>query len=350
MNESESNMNRRDFLKTGIGVTAGAAVLGAAQVHAAPDGKKISLDGNIPTRRYGKTGHELPILGYGGAAIVDHWEELYSVKLKNYEERAKMIRYSYDKGVRFFDTARVYAESEGIMGNGLKGIRDDVYLASKVAVSDPGQVRASVEKSLSELQTDYVDCMQVHSPAIEAVGAAGGMKIYEELEKLRSEGMIRFIGLTTHIAFEDVFKMLDTGNFDQVLLARGYLLRGYENTMSPQNIGWREKCVARAHELDMAIIAMKVMGANLMGRGSATYVADYKKSEREKLPAAAVRWVLDDDRISMLNIGMSIVQDVDDNLSILNGDLKLTDADQGLLADYSRVAYISDYFKTLRMV
>ena len=52
----------------------------------------------------------------------------------------------------------------------------------------------------------------------------------------------------------------------------------------------------------------------------------------------------------MLNIGMSIVQDVDDNLSILNGDLKLTDADQGLLADYSRVAYISDYFKTLRMV
>ncbi len=202
MKESGTNMDRRDFLKTGIQATAGLAALGATNSYAATDTKKITATDGIPTRKFGKTGHVLPILGYGGAAIVDHWEKLYAVKLQDYDARAKMVRHAYDQGVRFFDTARVYAESERIFGHGLKGIRDKVYLATKVAVSDPAQVRKSVEKSLTELQADYVDCMQVHSPAIEAVGAEGGMKIYEELEKLRAEGMIRFIGLTTHIAFE----------------------------------------------------------------------------------------------------------------------------------------------------
>ena len=289
-------------------------------------------------------------MGYGGAAIVDHWEELYAVKLADYENRAKMVRYAYDKGVRFFDTARVYAESEGIMGNGLKGVRDNVYLASKVAVSNPARVRASVETSLSELKTDYVDCMQVHSPAIEAVGAEGGMKIYEELDKLRDEGMIRFIGLTTHVAFEEVFKMLDTGAFDQVLMARGYLHRGYENMISHANIEWREKCVVRAHELGMAIVTMKVMGANLLGRGSATYVSDYDEAQRKKLPAAAIRWVLNDERISMLNIGMSVMEDVDANVSVLKGKLELREPDRMLLADYSRIAYVSEYVKSMRVV
>lgn len=350
MNESGTNMDRRDFLKTGFQATAGMAVLGAATSHAVPENKQITAKDGIPTRRFGKTGHLLPVLGYGGAAIVDHWEKLYAVKLADYESRARMVRYAYDQGVRFFDTARVYAESEGIMGNGLKGIRDNVYLATKVAVSNPAQVRESVEMSLSELQTDYVDCMQVHSPAIEAVGAEGGMKIYEELEKLRDEGMVRFIGLTTHIAFEDVFKMLDTGAFDQVLMARGYLHRGYENMISHANLEWREKCMTRAHELGMGIVAMKVMGANLLGRGSATYVADYDNMERKKLPGAAIRWVLNDERISMLNIGMSVTEDVDQNVALLKGDLTLSDSDRMLLADYSRIAYVSEYVKSMRVV
>ena len=349
MKEPGTNMDRRDFLKTGVQATAGFAVLGATSSHAAPGTKKIKAKDEMPTRKFGKTGHVLPVLGYGGAAIVDHWEKLYAVKLPDYDARAKMLRHSYDRGVRFFDTARVYAESERIFGHGLKDIRDNVYLATKVAVADPEKVRESVEKSLSELQTDYVDCMQIHSPAIERIGAKGGMKIYEELGKLRDEGMIRFIGLTTHVAFEEVFKMLDTGAFDQVLLARGYIHRGYDNMMSHANIEWREKCMTRAHELGMAIIAMKVMGANLLGRGSASYVKDYDSAKRKKLPAAAVRWVLNDKRISMLNIGMSITEDIDENVAMLKGDLKLTESDRMLLADYSRVAYVSEYVKSMKV-
>ena len=88
----------------------------------------------------------------------------------------------------------------------------------------------------------------------------------------------------------------------------------------------------------------------MLGRGSATYVADYDSAKRKKLPGAAVRWVLNDKRISMLNIGMSIVKDIEDNVAMLKGDLTLSESDRMLLADYSRVAYTSDYVKSMKVV
>ena len=346
----DTNMDRRDFLKSGLQVTAGAVALGgAAGASAAPTDKKISLSGKIPERPFGKTGHVLPVLGHGGSAMVNSWAAGYNVTLPDEEKRAAMVRHAYDKGVRYFDTARVYSESERIMGPALKDVRDDVYLASKVAASAQG-ARRSVEKSLEQLQTDYVDCMQIHSPLIERAGVEGGMKLYEELAKMRDEGLIRFIGLTTHVAFERVYKMIDTGVFDQVLLARGYIRKGMDTLLSNQNIEWREKCVARAHELDMGIVAMKVMGLNILGRGGTAVVADYDPSRRKGLPGAAIRWVLQDERVSMLNIGMSLIDDVDDNVAIVTGDTEFTEEDQALLADYSSRAYESEYVKSLRTV
>lgn len=351
MSKQDKGMDRRNFLKSGLQATAGAAVLSAGVAQAAlPKNKKISLAGKIPERRFGKTGHVLPVLGHGGSAMVNSWAIGYNVKLESEESRSAMVREAYDMGVRYFDTARVYSESEGIMGKGLKGVRDDVYIATKVAVPMPGAVRKSVETSLEQLQTDYVDCMQIHSPAIERVGAEGGMKIYEELAKLRDEGMIRFIGLTTHVAFEQVFKMIDTGVFDQVLLARGYVRKGMTMMLSNGNIEWRERCVARAHELDMAIVTMKVMGLNILGRGGTAVVKDYDPEGRKKLPGAAIRWVLQDKRVSMLNIGMSVPEDIGLNAAIFKGDLTFTEEDKMLLADYARLAYQSDYIKNLPVI
>src|SRR5262249_42344405 len=155
----------------------------------------------LPTRKFGKTGLTLPVLGMGGSAFVSFWVSSYGVKLLSVETRVAMVRQAFGAGIRYFDTARVYGESEGIFGRGLKGIRDQVFLATKVAVSDPAQVRKSLEASLQALDTDRVDLVQIHSPAIEQAGFEGAMKIHAELLKLRDEKLCRFIGLTTHVAF-----------------------------------------------------------------------------------------------------------------------------------------------------
>lgn len=355
-------MERRDFLKSSVAV-GGGAILGlggagrrARQVSRPPDEriraeeKRIGLGKEIPTRKFGSTGRDLPVLGMGGAALVEMWAPSYNVELPTPDERAEMVRTAYDRGVRYFDTARVYRESERIMGAGLEGVRDNVYLATKVADPNPARTKASVETSLQELRTDYLDCVQVHSPVIERAGYEGGMRVHAELEKLRSEGLVRFIGVTTHVAFEDVLRMIEAGGFDQVLLAYGYFRKGMTQMLSARKIEYRNLCLAAAHERGMAIVAMKVLGATIMGHNAVNVVPGYDPTKLARIPAAAIRWVLKDERVSMLNIGVSMLSDIEKNVATVAGDARFTDADRMLLADFSARAYESETVKRMRRV
>jgi predicted aldo/keto reductase-like oxidoreductase len=107
--------------------------------------------------------------------------------------------------------------------------------------------------------------------------------------------------------------------------------------------------MARAHELGMAIVAMKVMGLNMLGRGSIAVVPDYDAEARKRVPATAIRWILQDERISMLNIGISVPEDIDENLATLTGDTTFTSEDSLLLAGYSAKVYESDYVKAMEI-
>ncbi len=349
MSDQKLELGRRGFLKTGL-LAAGTAALAPVLPKVTGSERGKSGTGEIPTRPFGKTGHTLPILAMGGSAMVQMWTKAYGVNLLGLDERVAMVRHAYDQGVRYFDTARVYGESESIVGKGLKGVRDQVYVATKVAVMKPDQVRKSLETSLKQLGMDYVDAAQVHSPAIEAVGFEGAMKLHAELVKLRDEKMCRFIGLTTHIAFETVHRMISTGGFDQVLLAYGYFNKGMDTLLSNRNLELRAMCLAKAHELKMGIVAMKVMGANILGHNAKNLVPDYDPTALEKLPGAAIRWTLQDERVCILNIGVSMPQDIDNNLAVLKGNLKFTSEDRQLLANFAGRAYESATVKAMKMV
>ena len=150
--------------------------------------------------RLGNGGLTFTELGFGAAPIGNLFKALTD------DEAHAVLQAAWDAGVRYFDTARVYGESEQIFGRGLRGVRENCYVATKCHVTDPAKVRETLEKSLAELDMSYVDCVQIHSPCIEAVGFEGAMKVHAELVKLRDEKMLRFIGLTTHIAFETVLR------------------------------------------------------------------------------------------------------------------------------------------------
>jgi len=351
-NEQKHRLNRRTFLKTGVQASAAAAVLGSASTTSAKTtkSKSISLPTNIPQRKFGKTGHVLPVYGQGGSAFVSDFKRFYKVDILSDEERIQTIRHAYDKGVRYFDTARDYREGERIFGEALRDVRDDVYLATKTHFRDPAETRRSVETSLTELGMDFVDCMQIHTHVPQMAGYDGTMLILDELEKMREEGLFRFIGLTTHEAFEVVYQVINTGRLDQVLLARGYFHKGLLNMLSHKSVEWREKCVAKAHELQMGIVAMKVLGACIFGHNAKNLVPDYEDSELDKLPAAAIRWAAQDERISMLLIGASYPGDIDKNVATFTNNLAYTDEDKTRLAHFSSKAYESEFVKGLRYV
>ena len=341
----DGTLGRRAFLKRATQAAALAVISAPVASAAGPKDKKIQLADTIPVRVFGKTGMKLPILAYGGAALPNKWGNPLSV-----EDRVKLVRYAYDRGIRFFDTAGNYLESQSILGRGIKGIRDNVFLATKVETTVVAEVRKAVEKSLTELQTDYLDLIQIHgTPGLEQMTVQQAMKIHGELAKLRDERVVRMIGFTAHSYFDKAADLIDSGGFEQCMLSYGYLPRGHNQVFSQKMIKLRETCLTKAHERGMGIVAMKVVGAGVLGAWSGHIVPGFDKKRLPQLPGAAIRHVLTDKRIHSLVIGMRLKQEVDANIRTLSGAAACTPADRALLEEFSKMALETEHFKKMRI-
>jgi aryl-alcohol dehydrogenase-like predicted oxidoreductase len=112
-----------------------------------------------------------------------------------------------DKGINFFDTARLYGESESIMGEAFEGMRDQIVLATKCKHfrdpdgSLPGYaklketIEGSLHESLGFLRTDYVDVFMLHQADMTILENADVINIFKELKQA---GKIRAIGSSTY--------------------------------------------------------------------------------------------------------------------------------------------------------
>ena len=126
------------------------------------------------------------------------------------EDTTRMVKQAVESGINFIDTADVYSlgESETLLGNALKGIREDIVLATKVRLPMGGNLNRSgatrvnimreVEGSLRRLQTDYIDLYQVHgwdsnTPLEETL---------RTLDDLVRQGKVRYIGLSNLMSWQ----------------------------------------------------------------------------------------------------------------------------------------------------
>ena len=343
--KTKRTLGRREFLKTATQAAATVAVcegIPPATAQAETPGQSA---GAIPTRTLGKTGLKLPILGYGGAALPKAWLNPLS-----HDDRVALVRYAYDRGLRYFDTAGNYLESQAILGEALKDRRRQACLVTKVETTKPEEVRKSVESSLKSLQTDYLDILLIHgTPGLQQMSVEQAMKIHAELVKLRDERITRFVGLSAHGYFDKALALIASGGFDLCMLSYGYIPRGYDQIWTARMTKLRDACLAKAHELGMGIVAMKVIGAGMLGAWSGYIVPGFGKQRLKQLPAAAIRYVLQDQRIHLLNIGMRLKEEIDANVNILSGDGTYTPEDRTLLAEFSAKLYDTDAIKKMRV-
>jgi len=336
---------RREFLKRAAQAAAAASVApGIASAAVAKD-KALTLAATIPARVFGRTGVKLPVLGYGGAALPKRWLNPLSRA-----DRVELVRYAYTRGLRYFDTAGNYMESQAILGEALEPVRDKVWLATKVETTVPSQVRKAVERCLKELRTGYLDLVQIHgTPGLEQMSVARAMQVHAELVKLRDERVVRFLGLTAHGYFHKALALIGSGGFDQCMLSCGYLPRGHNQVYSQRSVRLREQCLAKAHDQKMGIVAMKVIAAGILGAWAGYAVPKFDKRRLKLLPAAAIRHVLQDKRVHMLCVGMRLRSDIDANITTLAGDVACTDADRALLAEFGPLALNSDAMRKMRV-
>ena len=341
----DKELGRREFLKQAAQAAAAASASAGIASAAVPKDKTLTLADTIPTRVFGKTGVKLPVLGYGGAALPKRWLNPLSL-----ENRVKLVRYAYDRGLRYFDTAGNYMESQTILGKALKHVRDKVWLVSKTETTNPSHVRKAVERCLKELQTDYLDLVQIHgTPGLEQMSVARAMRVHAELVKLRDERMVRFLGFSAHSYFDKALALIESGGFDQCMLAYGYLPRGHNQVFSPRTIRLREQCLAKAHKQNMGIVAMKVIGAGVLGGWAGYVVPKFDRKRLKLLPAAAIRHVLNDKRVHMLCIGMRLKTDIDANIKTLSGNVAYRADDRALLAEFGPQALNSAAMRKMRV-
>ena len=102
-------------MTAGIGAATfqvGELAAGAENPAKEPDATEPSHA--IPQRDFGKTGRRLPILAFGGSAMVEKWKATYGPQLP-FEGRVAMVRHAFETGIRYFDTSPNYGESEAIL-------------------------------------------------------------------------------------------------------------------------------------------------------------------------------------------------------------------------------------------
>ncbi|MBQ3391328.1 MAG: aldo/keto reductase [Clostridia bacterium] len=138
--------------------------------------------------KLGRTGITVPQNAFGALPIqrVDD------------ETAIRLLRLAYDGGMRFFDTARAYSDSEAKVGAAFDGMRDKIILATKTHATTPEDFWKDLETSLHTLRTDYIDVYQLHC-AKQCYRPGDGTGLYEAMQEAKAQGKIRHIGITAHL-------------------------------------------------------------------------------------------------------------------------------------------------------
>jgi predicted aldo/keto reductase-like oxidoreductase len=140
--------------------------------------------------RLGRTNLKVSQVGIGGIPLQRPSEK----------DAIELVRYAIDNDINIIDTSVGYGNSEERIGKALVGRRDDVTLITRTGVTDKKRAAEHIEKSLKNLQTDFIDIYELHNfstdKKYQAALAEGG--IMEAVYEAQDKGKIGHIGFTSH--------------------------------------------------------------------------------------------------------------------------------------------------------
>lgn len=197
-------------------------------------------------------------LGRTGITVCKNGFGALPMQRVSFEEASSLLRTAYDNGVRFFDTARAYTDSEEKIGYAMSDIRDKIYLATKTMAQDVDGFWRDLHTSLKNLKTDYIDIYQFHNPSF-CPKPDDGTGLYEAMLKAREEGKIRFISITNH-RLSVANEAIESGLYDTIQFPFCYLA-------TDKDIEIVKKC----KENNLGFIAMKGLSGGLITNSRAAY-------------------------------------------------------------------------------
>ena len=167
------------------------------------------------------------------------------------EYAVRLLQAAYDGGIRFFDTANVYTDSEEKIGLALSGVRDKIVLATKSHAKTKEGVLTHIQNSLKMLKTDHIDLFQFHQ-----IGSVPDFddpnSIYAAAVEAKERGWIDHIGFTSH-RVNVAEAAIDSGMFETCQFPFSYI-------SSDRDIALADRC----RTANMGFIAMKGLAGGLL--------------------------------------------------------------------------------------
>jgi len=193
-------------------------------------------------RCLGRTTVSTSLLGLGGNRLL--------ATPGRFPEAQRLVSAALAMGVTYFDTARLYPESEVYLGRSLGPRRQQVFLATKTHARDSAGAMVHLEESLRRLKTDHVDLWQLHdvrtASDLNQIFRAGGA--VEALDAARQAGTVRFLGVTGHRDPEVMRECLERFDFDVVMVP--------VNAAEPQYRSFLDSVIPVARAKGIGVVSM----------------------------------------------------------------------------------------------
>ncbi len=253
---------------------------------------------------YGQTGKEVSAIGFGGMRFRDQ---------SDVDQCAELVKAAYDAGINYFDTAPGYGASEELFGAAFKQMlptrpERPFYVSTKSMQSEPGEIRRELETSLERMGLDAVDFYHVWCVlSLEAYRERKARGAIREFERLRDEGLVKHVCVSTHMAGEDIGTMLDDYGFEGILL-------GY----SVMNFAYREKGIEDAARKGLGVVVMNPLGGGIIPANPHRF-AFVQTRESESVVQGALRFLINDSRITVALVGFSDRKQLADAVGAVEG-------------------------------
>lgn len=285
---------------------------------------------SVKKRTLGKTGICVSEISFGGVEI----GMPYGVGVKSKEDMLaetdaiKLLHAALDSGINFFDTARMYGESEKIMGKAFTDRREKVVICTKCRhltdqsgnLPAPGKlnkiIESSLEESLTTLKTDFIDVFMLHQ-ANETI--LNNEEIASVFTKLKEKGKIKATGVSTYTSVETQLA-LNKKNWDVIQLPF--------NLMDQR----QKELFSQISEQGVGLVIRSVLLKGLLsnrGKNLHPALADVKKhidsygallkGGNYDLPALAVKFVLSFPEVSAALVGIDRFEYLHQSLLAANG-------------------------------
>jgi len=302
-----SNINRRNFLTALTSGVLGFGLSKNAKGSSRKAGLTQSESAPIKIQKYnnlGNTGIKVPDVSCGAISFFE----------------PNVLRYAFDLGVTYFDTAESYmrTKSESFIGETLKDMRDKVTITTKHGLRanvKKNQIIERVEASLKRLQSDYIDIAMIHG--LSDISMLDNEEIQAAYAQLKKDGKIRFTGFSTHNAKVTLKQALEN-DFAQVVLVIYNHDEGKEI----------EPLIAQVHQKGIGTVAMKIFAGGKHGNLKSLI------SQEVSYPQAAIRWVLSNPNINTCIPTMSSYSHVEEYVATSAKPINRTDLE--VIAEYQR--------------